>query len=940
MRIARLKAASTAIALAARLMICSITTAVAGVSRNGSGGPPRVTGNLIASWRGARIRASRFGAVGAAVVTVAGLITVAGCAAGAACVSNVLAAPAAGGQLGSGAAFAGQPGQAAGAGPLRVGGPDAGGQAAGGVASAQRGSAGSIITLVTGDQVRADPAPGGGQAVTPLVTARTGAGTGSPVYVRFSAGGDQYVIPDSAVPYLGSVLDPRLFDVSYLARAGLDDAHTRTLPLDITYAGGAAAPALPGVHAASRSGATASAVISKAQAPQLGQMLARRWRPQAPGSPAAAAGGLPGIARISLASPAGGPALPPAPGQPSARPSGNGLHYRTLTLNFTGPDGKPATAIGWVQNVGDARLGTLVTPVTQSTPSVFGNGPITGTPGPVSVSVPDGTYSLTFVILTPHPGTLTGDDAALVVKPQVTIGSDQAFTLDARSAVPYRASLQGAASPPLRVDELNVWRISVTGGGCGGGGNPPGAGSGDETIGGQAAAQRLGLMSVSGDGFTASTLSATPTPAVTEGVLGFNAETMLFTGDSPSAPTSAPRYFLEFPHQGSIPSSLSYPVAVSAMASLHEKVYYPPPGIPLHCTNQLPGMPLAEEVWPFVFQPWGLWEELRTDAAGLPDTSFVPAGDSTEYLYSSDPKLTIWQSAFLGCDIGINYGAWRTISPGQQITESWGKGPIVPPPAAVPAGGLGSVSPGAASLPQVVVPASRQDNNAMLYLLQGGDSDPTHYSEFTGSPHSFNFYQDGKLAVVDPYNPGAGSLLWPPLGLDLPLLPRAATYRLDLISSQHNAEPDSHTVDTDWTFRSSPSDPPARLPGSAEVCAPDPSRACSFLPLLFITYDLPLDFHDQATAGAPFRIAFTVGHQQGETAPAGVSATVSASFDDGKTWTSPQPATGLGGGQFAATISQPPLAGTSGFVSLRVHAADRAGNSVDQTVIGAYGLTG
>ena len=67
---------------------------------------------------------------------------------------------------------------------------------------------------------------------------------------------------------------------------------------------------------------------------------------------------------------------------------------------------------------------------------------------------------------------------------------------------------------------------------------------------------------------------------------------------------------------------------------------------------------------------------------------------------------------------------------------------------------------------------------------------------------------------------------------------------------------------------------------------------------------------------------------------------MSASYDDGKTWTRPRAAASHGGGNFSATINQPPLSATSGFVSLRVAARDQAGNSVTQTIIRAYGLRG
>jgi hypothetical protein len=99
-----------------------------------------------------------------------------------------------------------------------------------------------------------------------------------------------------------------------------------------------------------------------------------------------------------------------------------------------------------------------------------------------------------------------------------------------------------------------------------------------------------------------------------------------------------------------------------------------------------------------------------------------------------------------------------------------------------------------------------------------------------------------------------------------------------------------------------------------------------------------LNQRSQAPADAPFKISFAVRHQQAAPAPVGVSATMSVSFDDGKTWSNPQAAT-RDGDAFSATIRHPPLADTGGFVALRVDARDSSGASVQQTMIHAYGLT-
>jgi hypothetical protein len=182
-------------------------------------------------------------------------------------------------------------------------------------AAAQQIPPASTVTLITGERVRLQAAPGGGQTMTPDRAAGTGVAAGTGDFTQFSWDGDQYLVPDEAVPYLGTVLDPRLFDVSYLARAKLDDAHSKTLPVSVAYTG-TAPPALPAVHVTSASAdeaTAATAAVAKAKAPRLGRLLASRWRSGKKTRLASPSGLLPGIARISLRRPADAPALPALP---------------------------------------------------------------------------------------------------------------------------------------------------------------------------------------------------------------------------------------------------------------------------------------------------------------------------------------------------------------------------------------------------------------------------------------------------------------------------------------------------------------------------------------------------------------------------------------------------------------------------------------------------
>ncbi|MFI7491825.1 S8 family serine peptidase [Micromonospora echinaurantiaca] len=146
--------------------------------------------------------------------------------------------------------------------------------------------------------------------------------------------------------------------------------------------------------------------------------------------------------------------------------------------------------------------------------------------------------------------------------------------------------------------------------------------------------------------------------------------------------------------------------------------------------------------------------------------------------------------------------------------------------------------------------------------------------------------------------------------------PQAARYRLDLTTRRSSEEWRWATrTETSWQF------------GSARP-ADDGAKP---LPLLQVDYQVPADLRGEVSGRHGHRIGLTLRQPAGVPAPTGTSLRVEVSFDSGATWRS-APVRGSGT-RYTALVP----AGT-GAVSLRVHAADRAGNVVDQTVIDAYGL--
>jgi hypothetical protein len=775
-------------------------------------------------------------------------------------------------------------------------------------------SAQTDVTLITGDQARLSTAPDGQQIVSPLPSAGPAATHGSSGFVQFTSAGQHYLVPDEAAAYLSAgTLDPRLFDVSYLATAKFGGA----VPVRVGYTS-RAVPSLPGLRVRKAATGTATGTLTSAAALRFGRLLA---------SDRAAGGRLPGITRISLAPPSSAPPLPAAPavpaasgaGQQGASPAGAGPGYHTLTLKFVAPDGTKGTALGLLQNVGDSNL----MPGDEQALSLGEGGIIFAEAnGVYRLSVPDGTYSAEFSIITPDAGTFRGYDAALATNPQFTVDKDTTITLNAAATVPYHVTLSGITAPPVQTDQLNLVRGSAAGPAA----NTSGLGS-----------VLMDLISVSGDGYTGSQLSATPTATVTTGTFGF--EPSAWLGDTPlggAEPDST--YALEFPSNGAIPSSLDYTVFRQDLTAYHQNLYDNPLG---SCGN-------ADTPAVFVFQPAvGAVTTWQYQATG--------GGARTDYWYDANPRLDLWQPAILPADCNT-VGGWsialddapRTIHPGQAVTETWNKAPLTAPSAAAPTfagvfGGSGNVGSPSSTL----CSACRQGDGAFVSIVPFGDSDPAHYSDPGDSlvaqqPTAAEFFQNGKKVIVPgcSYHLGGGvagcSLAL--TDLELPLLHQPARYQLDW-SYQDWTYDTATTTTVDWGFRSAPDPSAGRLPAQ-ELCPPVTSQGCSYLPLLYIGYNLALNYAGQAQAGQSFPVTFTVAHQQGETPPAGVSATVSASFDNGQTWTTPQAAASLGGNRFAAAIQQPPLAQTSGFVSLRVTARDSAGDSVTETLIKAYGLTG
>ena len=142
--------------------------------------------------------------------------------------------------------------------------------------------------------------------------------------------------------------------------------------------------------------------------------------------------------------------------------------------------------------------------------------------------------------------------------------------------------------------------------------------------------------------------------------------------------------------------------------------------------------------------------------------------------------------------------------------------------------------------------------------------------------------------------------------------PGESGYRLEQSATRSAPHRLSTSVDGVWTFRSATSAEPVRLPIST------------------VRFSPPVDPENVAPAGRPFMIPVQV--VRGSAQPNRV-LTVEFSADDGKTW---QAATVTGAGD-KRTVRVTNPAGP-GYVSLRAHATDTAGNTAVITAIRAYAV--
>ncbi|MDO3703199.1 hypothetical protein Q3W71_16120 [Micromonospora sp. C28SCA-DRY-2] len=162
------------------------------------------------------------------------------------------------------------------------------------------------------------------------------------------------------------------------------------------------------------------------------------------------------------------------------------------------------------------------------------------------------------------------------------------------------------------------------------------------------------------------------------------------------------------------------------------------------------------------------------------------------------------------------------------------------------------------------------------------------------------------------------------------------TYELPAEARRYRLTAETGRTTTTWNFTSAA--PTRYEPPKGFTCAEGTSTPCHADPLLFLRYDAGADLGDAVTAPGRHQLRVSAYHQV-PGAPAVKSLALSISTDGGVTWKQLS-TTAKGGGDYTAGYQVPRLTDTTGTVSIRASARDAAGNTVEQTVLDAFRLTG
>ncbi|WP_131741728.1 S8 family serine peptidase [Actinomadura roseirufa] len=333
-------------------------------------------------------------------------------------------------------------------------------------------------------------------------------------------------------------------------------------------------------------------------------------------------------------------------------------------------------------------------------------------------------------------------------------------------------------------------------------------------------------------------------------------------------------YDLQFPF-GPIPSSGSYTVKASDLATVHTRLRAPSPGLRLQEVTWLGGVTDSGRVpkWGHEFDAG--YDRVDYVTPGLSRTSLITVGTPT-----------------------FTYPQWGVESPALAAGSVTSRDIFTSPIAAGPAFNKPLLVSGESGT-GFTSPYNWGDVwDSAPWPIPGADGGGLIYT-YTARTRVF---RDGEQVCDAPAFPGCG-------------VGEPGRYRIVADIDQTDMPQSTHSS-TEWTVNVEN--------GKGED-----------VPVVLAKPRPPTDLTNRVRA-ARHAVPVELVHQKGSTARPNFDVTGWATFDDGKTWV--QVASGKSDGKGRIVLPINPPKGHNGFVGLRVKAVDEKGNAIDQTVIRAYAL--
>ncbi len=345
----------------------------------------------------------------------------------------------------------------------------------------------------------------------------------------------------------------------------------------------------------------------------------------------------------------------------------------------------------------------------------------------------------------------------------------------------------------------------------------------------------------------------------------------------------------------------------------------------------------------------GFWDLLGTLPAGglfrsvgaSVESEFGLPGRDVLFAGGNVPSLT-WQRDYVAINSatpgvvyeGGQYQGFVRLPAGAHLAEGWNRYPLHPDANA-------NLAPGNAANP-AQPSATRSGNTLRLDTTPFTDNQRGDYGlgfvDLGGgaaSTGSYQIDQDGRKIAGGTAVTTVGGFPMPDFSTHVVLSPKPSVIKVTLNAAVAGQDfPLSTASQTVWTWRSA-YQRAAKLP-AGWYCYENPdtlaqNNDCAVQPMMTLLYDVHRMALDGSAPAGRQVVGVTVGHLQLAQASRITGATVSVSFDGGKSW-HPATVTRAGQGQFTAVFAAP----AGAYVTLRTSAADAARGGITETITRAY----